>query len=128
MAVDPQHFTFEDAPFQRAIAHGGNGPIESARVLSHGAGGGAEFIDLVIVPPGRTIGEHTHGADQETYVIIEGCGAMVVDGSPITVSAGDVVVNRPGGTHALRNTGDRPLRLVVVDVALREPGQPHTTS
>jgi mannose-6-phosphate isomerase-like protein (cupin superfamily) len=43
---------------------------------------------------------------------------MTVDGTPLVVRPGDVIVNRPGGTHGLRNTGVDPLRLVVVDVAV----------
>jgi mannose-6-phosphate isomerase-like protein (cupin superfamily) len=114
---EPQHFTFGDAEFERIVAHGGEGTISAARVLAAGEGGGAEFIDLVVVPPGCTIGEHTHGPDEETYVIVAGSGTMTVDGAQLAVGAGDVVVNRAGGTHGLRNTGAQPLRLVVVDVA-----------
>jgi mannose-6-phosphate isomerase-like protein (cupin superfamily) len=113
----PQHFTFADASFEDVVAHEGEGEIRAARVIADGAGGGAEFIDLVVVPPGCTIGYHAHGDDEETYVIVEGAGAMTVDGTSLAVAAGDVVVNRPSGSHGLRNTGTRPLKLVVVDVA-----------
>jgi mannose-6-phosphate isomerase-like protein (cupin superfamily) len=115
----PQHFSFADAHFEDVVAHEGEGEIRAARVMADGAGGGAEFIDLVIVPPGCTIGYHTHGDDEETYVILEGSGTMTVDGTSLAVAAGDVVVNRPGGTHGLRNTGTRALKLVVLDVAAR---------
>lgn len=114
----PQHFTFADADFEALVAHDGEGRISAARVLARGGGGGAEFIDLVVVPPGCTIGEHAHGADEETYVIVDGSGTMTVDGTSLVVGPGDVVVNRAGGTHGLRNTGADPLRLVVVDVAV----------
>jgi mannose-6-phosphate isomerase-like protein (cupin superfamily) len=116
----PQHFTFADALFEAVVAHDGQGRISAARVVAGRAGGGAEFIDLVVVPPGGTIGEHTHGADEETYVIVHGSGTMTVDGTSLVVGPGDVVVNRAGGTHGLRNTGVDPLRLVVVDVAVGE--------
>jgi mannose-6-phosphate isomerase-like protein (cupin superfamily) len=113
---EPQHFTFGDAQFERIVAHDGEGRISAARVMAGSPGGGAEFIDLVVVPPGCAIGVHTHGADQETYVIIDGSGTMTVDGTAMAVGPGDVVVNRAGGTHGLRNAGAQPLRLVVVDV------------
>jgi quercetin dioxygenase-like cupin family protein len=118
----PQHFTFAGAEFRSVVAHDGEGLISAARVLSDGAGGGAEFVDLVVVPPGATIGEHTHGGDEETYVIIDGSGTMAVDGTELAVGPGDVVVNRAGGTHGLRNTGEGPLRLVVLDVRVRAEG------
>ena len=119
MADRPQHFTFAEAPFESGIAHQGDGQIASARVVADTAGGGAAWIDLVVVPPGCSIGEHRHGDDEETYVIVDGSATMVVDGSEIQVGPGDVIVNRVGGTHGLRNTGESPLRLVVLDVALR---------
>jgi quercetin dioxygenase-like cupin family protein len=119
----PQHFTFAGARFDQVIAHDGQGRIASARVIADPSGGGAAWVDLVVVPPGCSIGEHTHGADQETYVIVDGSATMVVDGHDILVGAGDVIVNRPGGTHGLRNTGADPLRLVVLDVAVRGPDQ-----
>jgi mannose-6-phosphate isomerase-like protein (cupin superfamily) len=127
MADRPQHFTFAEAPFQSGIAHRGDGQIDSARVVADTAGGGAAWIDLVVVPPGCSIGEHRHGDDQETYVIVDGSASMVVDGSEIQVGPGDVIVNRPGGTHGLRNIGTDPLRLVVMDVALRAPERPDHT-
>jgi mannose-6-phosphate isomerase-like protein (cupin superfamily) len=115
---EPKHFTFADAHFEAVVAHDGEGRISAARVLTRGERGGATFIDLVVVPPGCTIGEHTHDADEETYVIVRGSGTMTVDGTSLVVGPGDVIVNRPGGTHGLRNTGVDPLRLVVVDVAV----------
>ena len=127
MAERPQHFTFADAPFESGTAHEGDGQIASARVVADTAGGGAAWIDLVLVPLGCSIGEHTHGDDEETYVIVDGSATMVVDGSEIQVGPGDVIVNRAGGTHGLRNTGSSPLRLVVLDVALRVRERPDHT-
>ena len=43
---------------------------------------------------------------------------MTVDDRSFGVGPGDVIVNRPGGTHGLVNDGAGPLRLVVVDVAV----------
>jgi mannose-6-phosphate isomerase-like protein (cupin superfamily) len=124
VAERPQHFTFADAPFQAVVAHGGEGRISSARVLAGRPGGGAAFIDLVVVPPGCAIGVHTHGPDEETYVVVDGSAEMTVDGASIAVGPGDVVVNRAGGTHGLANPGPDPLRLVVVDVPVDGDGRP----
>jgi quercetin dioxygenase-like cupin family protein len=112
----PQHFSFARTRLAPSVAHDGRGTVEAARVLT-GNAPGVGFVDLVVVPPGCSIGRHTHGADEEVYVVVDGTGEMVVDGTPLTVRPGDVVVNAPGGTHELANTSDAPLRLVVVDVA-----------
>lgn len=112
----PQHFTFATAALARTVAHGGPGNVAAARVLDRGTQPGCTFVDLVIVPPGSSIGRHRHGNEEEVYVIVAGTATMDVDGARFSVRSGDVVVNRPGGTHALDNDGTEPLRLVVVEV------------
>ena len=54
------------------------------------------------------------------YIIVSGSGRMVVDGEEIAVTAGDVIVNRAGGTHALVNPGPSHLDLVVIEAATCE--------
>ncbi len=114
----PMHFTFTASSFNDFVAHDGHGRISAARVLERESSNQAAntwgFVDLVVVPSNHGIGEHTHGDDEELYVVVAGRAEMTVDGVSIAVSAGDVIVNRPGGTHGLVNTGDEPLQLVVV--------------
>ena len=38
------------------------------------------------------------------------------DGEEFDVSPGDLIRNRPGGTHGLSNTGSQPLQLFVFQV------------
>jgi mannose-6-phosphate isomerase-like protein (cupin superfamily) len=92
----------------------------AARVLNQPSGVGCAFIDLAVVPVGSEIGIHTHNLDdQEIYIVISGSAEMTVEGATFAINAGDVVVNPPGGTHSLVNTGDTPIQLVVIDVAYR---------
>ena len=44
---------------------------------------------------------------------------MELDGEVFEVGPGDVVMNRPGGTHGLKNVSGAELRLVVVEVAAK---------
>jgi mannose-6-phosphate isomerase-like protein (cupin superfamily) len=72
---------------------------------------------LTVVPPGASIGVHTHGpADEEIYVVVSGAGLMRLERDEFMVGPGDVVVNSRRGTHGLVNTGEAELRLVVVEV------------
>jgi mannose-6-phosphate isomerase-like protein (cupin superfamily) len=41
---------------------------------------------------------------------------MYLDGEEFEVEPGHVIVNRPGGTHGLKNIGNSELKLVVVEV------------
>lgn len=117
---DSQRFNFERCTFQPVRAHGGARDICFARVIERG-GVPLRFIDLSVLPPGADIGRHTHATDnEELYVIVSGHGRMLLDGEEFDVGPGDVVLNRPGGTHALRNTSDQELRIVVVEVSAPE--------
>jgi mannose-6-phosphate isomerase-like protein (cupin superfamily) len=112
-----RRYKFEESAFERVRAHGGARDISFARVLSRNRGS-LRFIDLSRLPPGADIGRHTHEIDnEELYVVISGKGLMTLDGQEFEVGPGDVVLNRPGGTHGLRNLGDEELRIVVIEVS-----------
>jgi len=102
------------APIPRC--HGGTGAVDSTTVLDAAdlAGRRLKFVHDDILPPGASVGPHPHADDEELYVILSGQGEMELDGQVHPVAAGDAVVVFPGGTHALRNTGAAPLRLLVV--------------
>lgn len=113
----PHRFGFGSAEFQATVAHGGCGEIRFHRARTGDSTTAFNFFDLSIVPPGTTIGRHSHATDnEETYVILSGRARMEVDGEEFTVSAGDVIVNRPGGTHALVNDGHEDVRLFVFEL------------
>jgi quercetin dioxygenase-like cupin family protein len=112
---------FDSTSLQAHRAHDGLGQVESARVLSRTQGSLA-FVDHVVVPVGTSVGEHTHGGDEELYVIVSGEAEAVVDGELRVVGPGDVVHNRAGGSHALRNHGPAAVMMVVVDVRVSEDG------
>ncbi|MGY9066494.1 cupin domain-containing protein [Streptomyces sp. CAS3] len=97
--------------------HGGTGTIRAHRAYP-GAGARAPiaFIDLVVLPPGTSIGRHRHADDEETYVILSGRGRMTLDGEEFTVRAGDLIPNRPYGEHGLANDGDEDITLLVFEV------------
>jgi mannose-6-phosphate isomerase-like protein (cupin superfamily) len=111
-----QRFSFGTVPLNRSIAHGGRGYVLAKRVLTHDDLG-VNHLDMVIVPPGSEIGLHTHAyTNQEIYIFISGEGLMCLDDQVFPVFSGDIVVNRPGGTHSLQNTGSEEILLVVVEV------------
>jgi mannose-6-phosphate isomerase-like protein (cupin superfamily) len=117
-------FSFDSVSFERVRAHGGREPILFCRAREGTATTAFNFVDLTIVPPGADIGRHTHGMDnEETYIVVSGQARMEVDGELIVVGPGDVIVNPPGGTHALFNPGPEALRLVVVELKTTHPAR-----
>lgn len=112
-----QYFSFARASFADVVAHDGSGRVRTVRVLDEAHRSAFGFIDLTEIPPGSSVGAHTHADDEEVYVIISGRGRMMLDGETFEVGAGDVIRNVPGGTHGLANAGSEPLTMVVLDVA-----------
>src|SRR4051794_37138582 len=70
------------------------------------------------LPPGGFEGMHSHAEPdrplEEIYVFTEGTGEMTVDGETYSVAAGDAVLARVGTRHDLRNTGQGPLKVLVI--------------
>lgn len=62
------------------------------------------------LPPGASIGEHSHVNEIEYYVILEGKGVVVDNGVDVEVGPGDVVATGDGATHSIRNEGKVPLK------------------
>ena len=99
-------------------AHGGEGLIGFRRIAQPTSlRGQCNFIDVAELPPGVSIGRHTHADDEEEfYLVLSGAGHMWRDGEDFPVKTGDLIRNRPGGSHSLVNTGERPLRIFVFEV------------
>jgi mannose-6-phosphate isomerase-like protein (cupin superfamily) len=113
---------FKSLLLEQTVAHGGCLPVYWRRVLQKDEGAQCNFLDCTVIPPGAEIGVHTHADDnQEFYIIVRGKGCMYLDGESFEVVAGDVVINRPGGTHGLRNTGQDDMALVVLELPISGP-------
>jgi mannose-6-phosphate isomerase-like protein (cupin superfamily) len=66
---------------------------------------------------GVSEGGHTHkGEDalEELYYFIEGEGVLWADGEDVPVRAGDAILAPEGSDHGFRNTGHKPLKLMII--------------
>ena len=96
--------------------HDGRGVLHCTEMLTdyRKPGAGFTFIHDNIIEPGASIGEHRHDTNEETYIILEGHGTMKVDGVDQTVGPGDICITRSGHRHALTNSADGPMHMLVV--------------
>ena len=78
-------------------------------------GSSIHFIHETILEPGTFTGVHPHEDSEEVYVFIEGKGRMLIDGEIVEIQAGDAVLTKQGSTHNLENTGEIPMRLIVIE-------------
>ena len=110
----------DQLPLERVVAHGGQGEILFHRVADAGhLSGRLNFIDVALLPPGVSIGRHTHAPNEEEfYLVLEGHGRMYRDGTTFEVGPGDLIRTSPGGSHELTNTGQANLKLFVFEVSV----------
>ena len=107
---------YTQTPSKVENCHGGAGTINVVEIFDKFTTGVKHF-HYTVLPPNTSIGEHTHGNDEEFYVVIDGTGEMLDDGKTYTVTAGDVIMNKPFGTHGLKNTSvTDELKLLVFEV------------
>ena len=109
---------FLNAQPAESVCHDGEGLVKIANLFNGYFHSSLQLLHYTVLPPHSSIGMHTHGDDEEIYIILEGSGVMDVDGENVPVKKGDVILNRPFGTHALRNHSDsEELKLLVVEAA-----------
>ena len=119
--MDARRLRFSEDAFSPTRVHRGRGEVLFRRATVREPGSRINFVDFTVVPPGVSIGLHRHtDGDEEIYLVLAGSGSMLVGDTEIDVQAEDVIINPPGGTHSLSNTGSVPIRLAVIDVALSE--------
>jgi len=100
----------------------GSGPGATqfgAMIARLGPAVGAEKLGctLVVVEPGkRAWPYHLHHTNEEMYVILDGTGTLRFGPDEHPLTTGDVAACPPGpGTaHQIINTGDTPLRYLVI--------------
>lgn len=68
---------------------------------------------VTVLQPGKAPhGAHRHGCE-EYLMITEGEGVWLLDGKEIPAKKGDMLYTEPWVFHGIRNTGDKPLTMVV---------------
>jgi len=66
------------------------------------------------IAPGATIGEHSHEADDEIYIVLSGQGRILENGEWQDIRPGDAILTGNGASHSVENTGDEPLVIAAV--------------
>lgn len=65
-----------------------------------------------LVPAGADTLLHKHMKTEEIYHIAEGSGLMTLGDEVFTVRAGDSIYIPPETPHGIKNTGQKPLRIL----------------
>jgi mannose-6-phosphate isomerase-like protein (cupin superfamily) len=67
-----------------------------------------------VVAPGVEVEPHSHGNDEQIYIILGGTGIAIVGDEEQSVGEGDTVYLPPKLPHAIKNTGTYPLRFLAI--------------
>ena len=76
--------------------------------------GKGRLFNHMILPPGCSVGEHTHEGDNEIYYILKGSGSYNDNGNRTRLFPGDTAVCNNGECHSLINDGEEPLELIAL--------------
>ncbi len=84
---------------------GGKGTVKIEHIIDENELlGAARMYAKVTIPPGASIGVHTHTGETEPYYILEGVGDFRDnDGSVTPVVPGDCCLIKPGECHGMSN-------------------------
>lgn len=111
---------FDNINPDKVNIHDGDGDALFHHMIKEGEGTHSNFVGLIELPVGSSIGLHRHGSqDEEIYIIISGQGEMQEEDRTFEVTAGDVIINPPGFQHSLKNISSEPLKFVAVDIATK---------
>ena len=101
-------------------SHDGLGTIEVQKMFRREDFKGAwDFALRVNMPPGTSMGLHKHGEDEEMYIILSGEVLMTIEGEEQRVGKGDMILNKPHGTHGLLNDSEQVLELLIIQASLK---------
>ena len=110
---------FLDWETVRESSHDGDGFVTVQNVFQPSDfKGGWDHAVRTVMPAGTSIGVHKHGQNEEMYIILKGEGLMIVDGDEHRVREGDMIQNRPDGSHGLRNDSDADIELLIIQASL----------
>jgi quercetin dioxygenase-like cupin family protein len=99
---------------QRDKMRGGAGTTTLVHLADGSAMRNARLLAEITLPPGASIGEHSHDSETEYYIVLSGKGVVVDDGRPKDIGPGDVVSTGGGASHSIAAAPDSALTFIAV--------------
>lgn len=97
----------------REAMRGGRGTVTMQHVFKSGEfTANARLCARLTLPPGASIGPHSHDTEDEVYIVIRGEGLLDDGKTKSRIRAGDAVLTGNGESHALENPGKEDLELI----------------
>lgn len=111
MITTRQNVIRESRPEMR----GGHGTVELEHWFKpEQFGAKVRLCTRMTLPPGASIGNHTHEAEDEVYIVLSGSGRILESGEWRDIHTGDAILTGKGGSHSVENTADEPLVIAAI--------------
>jgi quercetin dioxygenase-like cupin family protein len=97
------------SPVENKSVRGGAGSVFSRPLLGAHPGSPIAVLAVNRLPPGASIGLHSHHGEEDFYYCLEGRGIVTDNGVERPFHPGVFQITRSGESQALRNMGDTDL-------------------
>lgn len=92
---------------------GGNGTVSMLHYLDPAeARDKGRLFAIATLPPGASIGKHTHEGEFEIYHVLKGTATVTDNDVPAILEAGDCMVCYNGDNHSIANNTDADLEVL----------------
>lgn len=99
----------------RSNVLGGAGSYESRELFSRGdVNDKARLFAVNTMPPGASIGVHSHTGEGEAYVILQGEAVVTEDGAEYVLRPGDAEFCSDGHSHSIENRSAEPMSFLAL--------------
>src|SRR6267378_4843082 len=108
-----------ETPWQQFPGHFG-GALSKPLVRPETAGSRLVDYRISTYQPMAYVEPHVHQVQEQIYHVLEGEGAMEIDGKKTIVRKHDVIFIPPGVKHSIRNDGLTDLTFIVVTTPIED--------
>jgi mannose-6-phosphate isomerase-like protein (cupin superfamily) len=99
----------------RERMRGGIGTVEIVHIYrKEELRGKTRLFARLRIPPGSSIGYHTHDGEEEVYYVLQGAATITEQGVTSSLGPGDAVLTGGGDGHSIANHGSEALELLAV--------------
>ena len=99
----------------------GNGKIYMQHFMEEAdSGGTGRLFVMATIPPGSSIGPHTHVGDFDAYYVLDGNVEVTDNGVPGTLAPGDFMICKDGDSHSVENKSDKDAKIIMLVIYTRK--------
>ena len=72
------------------------------------------MFSKITIKPGCSIGEHSHGEEEEIFYVVKGTAEFSDNGKTVVLTQGDSMLTGGGSSHSVKNIGSDDVELIAM--------------